>query len=141
VEQQIRFCTAPDGVRLAYAAHGSGPPLVRAATWMTHLDFDWESPVWRHWLLGLGDGHTLIRYDERGCGLSDREVEALSLDAWVADLESVVDAAGLDRFALLGVSGGAAVALAYASRHPDRLTHLVLYGGFARGRRLRSLEE
>jgi pimeloyl-ACP methyl ester carboxylesterase/DNA-binding CsgD family transcriptional regulator len=141
VEQQIRFCTAPDGVRLAYAVHGGGPPLVRAATWLTHLDFDWESPLWRHWVEGLGDGHTVVRYDERGCGLSDREVGDLSLEAWVADLETVVDAAGLDHFALLGVSGGAAVALAYAARHPERLTHLVLYGGFARGRMLRRPED
>ena len=137
MEQQIRFCTAPDGVRLAYAVHGDGPPLVRAATWLTHLDLDWESPLWRHWLDGLGDGHTVVRYDERGCGLSDRDVGDLSVRAWVADLETVVDAAGLDRFSLLGVSGGAAVALAYAARHPERLTHLVLYGGFARGRMLR----
>ena len=112
MEQQVRFCTAPDGVRLAYAVHGSGPPIVRAATWLTHLDFDWESPVWRHWLEALGAGHTVVRYDERGCGLSDREAGELSLDAWVADLETVVDAAGVERFALLGVSQGAAVAIA-----------------------------
>jgi pimeloyl-ACP methyl ester carboxylesterase/DNA-binding CsgD family transcriptional regulator len=141
VEQQIRFCTAPDGVRLAYAVHGGGPPLVRAATWLTHLDFDWESPLWRHWLAALGDGHTVVRYDERGCGLSDRDVGDLSVGAWVSDLETVVDAAGLDRFSLLGVSGGAAVALVYAARHPERLTHLILYGGFARGRMLRGPED
>ena len=137
MEQQIRFCVAPDGVRLAYAVHGRGPPIVRAATWLTHLDFDWESPVWRHWLDGLADGHTVVRYDERGSGLSDREVGDLSLDTWVDDLETVVDAAGLDRFALLGFSQGAAVALAYAVRHPERVTHLVLYGGYARGRKVR----
>ena len=141
MEQQIRFCTAPDGVRLAYAVHGRGPPLVRAATWLTHLDFDWESPLWRHWLDGLGDGHTVVRYDERGCGLSDRDCGELSVEAWVADLETVVDAAGLERFALLGVSGGAAVAIVYAARHPERLSHLVLYGGFARGRMLRGPED
>jgi pimeloyl-ACP methyl ester carboxylesterase len=108
---------------------------------MTHLEFDWESPVWRHWLDALCDGHTLVRYDERGCGLSDRDVDDISLDAWVADLETVVDAAGLDRFALLGVSTGTAVAVAYAARHPERLTHLVLYGGYARGRALRGAAE
>jgi pimeloyl-ACP methyl ester carboxylesterase/DNA-binding CsgD family transcriptional regulator len=140
VEQQVRFCTAGDGVRLAYAVHGSGPPMVRTATWLTHLDFDWESPVWRHWLAELGDGHTVVRYDERGCGLSDREPGDLSVETWVADLEAVVAAAGLDRFALLGVSQGAAVALVYAARHPERLTRLVLYGGYARGRMWRGNE-
>jgi pimeloyl-ACP methyl ester carboxylesterase/DNA-binding CsgD family transcriptional regulator len=141
VEQQIRFCTARDGVRLAYAVHGHGPPIVRAGTWLTHLGSDWESPVWRHWLDALGDGHTLVRYDERGCGLSDHELGDLTLDTWVADLESVADAAGLDRFALLGVSTGAAIGVAYAARHPERLTHLVLYGGYARGRLLRGPAE
>jgi len=141
VEQQIRFCTAADGVRLAYAVHGSGPPVVRAATWLTHLEFDWQSPIWRHWLEGLADGHTLIRYDERGCGLSDRDVADLAVDKWVADLETVVDAAGLDRFALLGVSQGAAIAIVYAARHPERLTHLILYGGYARGRKFRNPDQ
>jgi pimeloyl-ACP methyl ester carboxylesterase/DNA-binding CsgD family transcriptional regulator len=134
LEQQIRFCTTPDGVRLAYATHGKGPPLIKAANWLTHLEFDWESPVWRHWLEQLGRSHTLVRYDERGCGLSDWEVEDLSLEAWVSDLEAVVDAAGLDRFALLGISQGGAIALAYAVRRPERVTHLVLYGAYARGR-------
>ena len=114
---------------------------MRAATWLTHLDFDWESPVWRHWLEGLGETHTVIRYDERGCGLSDRDVGDLSVETWVADLETVVDAAGVDRFALLGVSQGAAIALAYAVRHPERVTHLVLYGGYARGRKFRNAGE
>jgi pimeloyl-ACP methyl ester carboxylesterase/class 3 adenylate cyclase len=134
VEQQVRFCTAPDGVRLAFATHGQGPPLVRALTWLTHLEFDWQSPLWRHWLEGLADGHTVVRYDERGCGLSDREVEDLSLEAWVGDLEAVVDAANLDRFALLGMSQGGPVAVAYSVRHPERVSHLVLYGTYARGR-------
>lgn len=141
MSQKIGYCAAPDAVKLAYAVHGDGPPIVRVATWMSHLEFDWESPVWRHWLDALGDGHTLIRYDERGCGLSDRDVDDISLDAWVADVETVVDAAGVDRFALLGVSTGAAVAVAYAARHPERLTHLVLYGGYARGRTLRGASE
>ncbi|WP_202873078.1 alpha/beta fold hydrolase [Kribbella capetownensis] len=141
MRQKVGYCAAPDAVKLAYAVHGGGPPIVRVATWMTHLEFDWESPVWRHWLDALGDGHTLIRYDERGCGLSDRDVDDISFDAWVADLEAVVDAAGVDRFALLGVSAGAAVAVAYAARHPERLTHLVLYGGYARGRTLRGAGE
>ena len=139
--QQVRFCTAADGVGLAYAVHGQGPPIVRAATWLTHLDFDWESPVWRHWLAELGSAHTLVRYDERGCGLSDHELGELCVDTWVGDLETVVDAAGVDRFALLGVSQGAAVALVYAARHPERVERLVIYGGYAQGRRRRNSAE
>jgi pimeloyl-ACP methyl ester carboxylesterase/DNA-binding CsgD family transcriptional regulator len=134
---EIRFCTAPDGARLAYAVHGSGPPLVRVATWLTHLELDWGSPIWRHWLVRLGAAHTVLRYDERGCGLSDSEVGVPSVETWVGDLEAVVDAAGLERFVLLGVSQGAAIAVAYAARHPQRISDLVLYGGYARGRRLR----
>ena len=107
-------------MRLAYAITGAGPPLVRAAVWLTHVDYDLHSPVWRHWLTDLSAHHTLVRYDERGCGLSDHDVE-FSFDAWVADLEAVVDAAGLDRFALLGVSQGGAVSIAYAARHPERV--------------------
>jgi DNA-binding SARP family transcriptional activator/pimeloyl-ACP methyl ester carboxylesterase len=141
VGQEIRFCAASDGVRLAWARHGTGPPIVKAANWLTHLEFDWESPVWRHWLEGLGERHTLVRYDERGCGLSDREAKELSLDRWVADLETVVDAAGVDRFALLGISQGAATAIAYAVRHPERVDRLVLYGGYARGRARRGEQQ
>jgi pimeloyl-ACP methyl ester carboxylesterase len=132
VNQHVHFCTATGGVRLAYAVHGSGLPLVRVATWLTHLEFDWESPVWRHWLRRLGERHTLVRYDERGCGLSDTGIGEPSLDLWVGDLETVIDAVGLERFALLGVSQGAAIAVAYAARHPDRVSDLVLYGGYAR---------
>jgi pimeloyl-ACP methyl ester carboxylesterase/DNA-binding CsgD family transcriptional regulator len=139
--QQIRFCSARDGIRLAFASHGRGPPVVRVATWLTHLDFDWDSPIWRHWLDELGAGHTLVRYDERGCGMSDHEIGVLGIETWVGDLESVVAAAGLERFVLLGVSQGAAVALVYAARHPDRVSHLVLYGGYARGRRWRGPDE
>lgn len=93
-------------MRLAYAVHGTGPPIVRASTWLTHVEFDWKSPVWRHWLEALANGHSVVRYDQRGCGLSDRDAGALSFDVWVADLEAVIDAAGVERFALLGVSGG-----------------------------------
>jgi pimeloyl-ACP methyl ester carboxylesterase/DNA-binding CsgD family transcriptional regulator len=137
MRQEVRFCAAPDGTRIAYAIHGSGPPLVRTATWLTHLDFDWESPVWRHWLVGLGERHTVLRYDERGCGLSDRDVEDVSLDARVGDLEAVVDAANLERFALLGMSQSGPVAVAYAARHPERVSHLVLFATYARGRLMR----
>jgi len=135
--QRVGFCTSPDGVRLAYAVHGQGPPIVKAPNWLTHLDHDWRSPVWRHWLDGLGARNTVIRHDERGCGLSDCEVPDFALDRSVADLETVVDAAGVDRFALLGISQGAAVAIAFAVRHPERVSHLILYGGYARGRSLR----
>src|SRR5262245_13288947 len=140
LDQEIRFCTTPDGVRLAYALTGSGPPLVRAAVWLTHVDYDLHSPVWRHWLTDLSAHHTLIRYDERGCGLSDHDVE-FAFDAWVDDLETVVDAAGLDRFALLGMSQGGAVSIAYAARHPERVSHLVLVNAYLRGRYLRAAND
>jgi pimeloyl-ACP methyl ester carboxylesterase/DNA-binding CsgD family transcriptional regulator len=134
MSRDIRFCTTPDGVRIAYAIHGSGPPLVRSATWLTHLEYDWESPVWKHWLTALGETHTVLRYDERGCGLSDREVEDFSLETRVGDLEAVIEAAGFDRFALLGMSQGGPAAIGYAARHPERVTHLVLFATYARGR-------
>jgi pimeloyl-ACP methyl ester carboxylesterase/DNA-binding CsgD family transcriptional regulator len=132
--QQIRFCTSADGVRIAYATSGTGPPLVKVGTWMTHVELDWESSVWRHWLRELSRDHTFLRYDARGCGLSDREVPELSLEAWVRDLESVADAARIGRFPLLGLSQGTAIAIAYAARHPERVSHLILHGAFARGR-------
>ena len=136
--QEIRFCTTSDGTRLAYATSGAGPPLVKAANWLSHLDYDWESLVWRHWLAELSRRFRLIRYDERGCGLSDWDIAPFSFDDWVEDLETVVDAAGLDRFPLLGISQGGPVAIAYAVRHPERVTHLVLLGSFAQGRRKRA---
>ena len=131
--QRIQFCTAADGVNIAYATSGAGPPLVKPANWMTHLEYDWESPVWRHWLRELSRERTLIRYDERGCGLSDHDADDLSFDAWVRDLETVVDKMGLERFPLFGISQGCAVAITYAVRHPERVTQLVLYGGYAQG--------
>jgi pimeloyl-ACP methyl ester carboxylesterase/DNA-binding SARP family transcriptional activator len=133
VAQEIRFCTSPDGVRIAFASVGSGPPLVKTANWMSHLEYDWKSPLWRHLARELSREHRLIRYDQRGNGLSDWDVPAFTLDASMGDLEAVVDAAGIDRFAMLGMSGGCRLAIAYAARHPQRLTHLVLYGGAARG--------
>lgn len=131
--QNIRFCTAADGVRIAIAAIGTGPPLVRAAHWLSHVEHDLASPVWRPWLTELARDHTYIRYDERGCGLSDADVDDFSLDAWVGDLEAVVDSLGLRRFPLIGMSQGGAVAIAYAVRHPDKVSHLVLPGAYARG--------
>jgi pimeloyl-ACP methyl ester carboxylesterase/DNA-binding winged helix-turn-helix (wHTH) protein len=137
--QSIAFTRAADGIRLAYAVAGDGPPLVRAANWMTHLGYDIESPVWSHWVRDLAQGHTFIRYDERGCGLSDWEAGEFTFDDWVADLESVVEALGLERFPLLGVSQGGAVAVAYAARHPERVSKLVLCGAYARGRAVRAV--
>jgi pimeloyl-ACP methyl ester carboxylesterase/DNA-binding winged helix-turn-helix (wHTH) protein len=137
VQQKVQFCTASDGVRIAYALAGQGLPLVKAANWLNHLEYDWQSPIWSHLLQALAADYQLIRYDERGNGLSDWDVEDISFDAFVRDLESVVDATGLDRFALLGISQGCAVSIAYAVRHPERVSHLVLYGGYSRGRRMR----
>lgn len=131
--QTLRFVTAADGTRIAVASIGDGPPLLRAAHWLSHVEYDLESPVWRPWLTELSRGHRYVRYDQRGCGLSDRQVAAQSLDAWVGDLEAVVDALALERFALLGMSQGASVAIAYANRHPERVSHLVFVGAYARG--------
>jgi pimeloyl-ACP methyl ester carboxylesterase/DNA-binding CsgD family transcriptional regulator len=129
--QEVRFCRSRDGVRIAYARHGSGPVLVIATCWLSHLQFDWESPVWRHFLADLGEFATVIRYDERGHGLSDWGVEDHSLEARVADLEAVVDDAGLDRFALMAMSQGGPVVIDYAVRHAERVTRLVFYGSYA----------
>lgn len=139
LEQTIRFCSSFDAVRIAYAEHGRGDHLVKTANWLTHLELDWQSPVWRHWLQELGRGNRVVRYDQRGCGLSDREVGDLSLEAFVTDLEAVVDAAELDRFTLLGISQGGAVAIAYTLRHPGRVSRLILCGAYARGRLKRGL--
>jgi class 3 adenylate cyclase/pimeloyl-ACP methyl ester carboxylesterase len=134
LKQEIRFCTAGDGVQLAYSTIGQGPPLVKPGNWMTHLEYDLESPVWRHFYRELAKEHTVLRYDARGNGLSDRVIPDLTFDAFVSDLEAVVEAAGIARFALLGVSFGCPVAISYAVRHPERVSHLVLYGGYAMGR-------
>jgi pimeloyl-ACP methyl ester carboxylesterase/DNA-binding CsgD family transcriptional regulator len=129
-----RFCTAPDGLRLAYAIEGEGAPLIKACNWLTHLEYDRGSPVWRHWIRELSRGNTLVRYDERGCGLSDRDFDGVpALETFVGDLSAVVDAVGFDRFALLGLSGGGPTAIDYAVRNPERVSHLVLYGTYATG--------
>ena len=138
--QEIRYCRAPDGVRLAYAISGQGPPLVKTSNWLNHLEYDWESPIFRHLFHALSRNRTLIRYDARGNGLSDWDVPELSLDAWVSDLETVVDAAGLQRFPLFGISQGCAIAVTYAARHPDRVSHLVLLGGYIVGANKRAPE-
>jgi pimeloyl-ACP methyl ester carboxylesterase len=139
--QDIRYCRTHDGVSIAYATSGGGYPLVKAGNWLSHLEFDYASPVWRHWWRDLGNRYQLIRYDSRACGLSDWDVPNLSFDAWVEDLELVIETAAPDRFALCGMSQGVAVAIAYAVRHPERVSHLVLYGGFARGARKRGVQE
>ena len=139
--QEIHYCRTPDGVRLAYAISGHGSPLVKTGNWLNHLEYDWDSPVWHHLFLRLSRNHRLIRYDPRGTGLSDWDVADISLDAWVNDLETVVNAAGVERFPLFGMSQGCAVSIAYAVRYPERVTHLVLYGGFALGANKRSPEE
>ena len=127
-DREIRFCRAPDGTRLAYAIHGSGPPLVVVSCWLSHLQYDWQSPVWRHFLDDLGAIATIVRYDERGFGMSDWKVDDFSLEARLGDLEAILDTVGFERFALLGMSGGSTVAMAYAAKHPERVTRLVLYG-------------
>ena len=134
LKQTVKYCKTPDGVRLAYATVGSGPPLVRTAHWLGHLEYDWELPIFRHLLVGLAKQFTVVRHDSRGNGLSDWDVGEISLDAWVSDLETVVNAAGLDKFPLFGFSQGCAVSVAFAARYPDRVSQLILYGGFPMGR-------
>lgn len=132
----VRFVIARGGVRLAIAEAGSGPPLLKVANWMTHVDHDANSPVWGHWVRDLSRNHRFIRYDARGCGLSDRDLAGMALDdldLWVDDLVRVADLLELDRVALLGLSQGGPVAIAFANRFPDRVSHLILHGTYARG--------
>lgn len=129
--QEIRFCRSSDGVQIAYAVHGSGPPLVADSCWLSHLQYDWQSPVWRHYLAEWGRSHTVIRFDERGHGLSDRDVEDHGLDVRLADLEAVVDDARLESFSLMAMAQGGPVAISYAARHPERVAKLVFYGSYS----------
>ena len=132
--QRIRYLRTGDGVQLAWAEAGTGPALIKAANWMTHLEYEWESPVWRHWIRFFSSHFRFVRHDERGCGMTDWNVGDLSFERWVEDLEAVVAAAApQEPFALLGISQGAATCLGYAVRHPERVSQLVLYGGYARG--------
>jgi pimeloyl-ACP methyl ester carboxylesterase/DNA-binding CsgD family transcriptional regulator len=140
-DQHIRFCTARDGVRLAWAVTGNGPPLVRAATWLSHLEHEMRSPLRRPMLDALTGCFSFVRYDQRGCGLSDWNAPDISFDAWLDDLDAVVRAAGLTRFSLFGGSQGCAIAIAYAARHPEKVTHLMLYGGYLVGRMKRDLSD
>lgn len=136
-KQEISFCRSKDNVNIAYAAVGNGPVLMKTANWLTHLEYDWESPVWAPLLQRLAEKNRLVRYDTRGTGLSDPDAAEISFDGFVRDFESVVDTVGAERFAILGISQGAAVAVAYAAAHPERVTKLVLYGGYAQGRNKR----
>jgi pimeloyl-ACP methyl ester carboxylesterase/DNA-binding CsgD family transcriptional regulator len=132
--QRIRYVGTADGVQLAWAEAGNGPLLIKAANWLTHLEYEWESPVWRHWIRFFSDHFRFVRHDERGCGMTDWDVGDLSFERWVEDLETVVAAADPhEPFALLGISQGAAVCVDYAVRHPERVSQLVLYGAYARG--------
>src|SRR5918996_23842 len=134
VTQRIRYLRTADGVQLAWAEAGKGPTLIKAANWMTHLEYEWESPVWRHWIRFFSEHFRFIRHDERGCGMTDWNVGDLSFERWVEDLEALVDVADPQQpFALLGISQGAATCIAYAVRHPERVSHLLLYGAYARG--------
>jgi class 3 adenylate cyclase/pimeloyl-ACP methyl ester carboxylesterase len=142
VLQKIEYCRAPDGVRLAYSKVGRGPVLLKAANWMNHLEMDWGgAAAHSHLFIALARDHSLLRYDARGNGLSDWDVETVSLDAWVNDIETVMNAAGIDRCSLLGMSQGCAISVAFAVRHPERVSHLILYGGFARGAYRRAKDE
>jgi len=140
-KQEISFCRSPDKINIAYAAVGSGPPLVKAANWLTHLEHDWESPVWSPLLQRLAEKNRLIRYDSRGNGLSDRAVPEISFDGFVRDLGAVVDAVKVKQFAILGISQGAAIAIAYAVANPEKVSKLILYGGYAQGRNRRGSTE
>ena len=133
MEQQIKFCTTNDGVRIAYCTAGKGHPVVKAANWLSHMEFYWVSPVTRHWPRDLSKHNLFVMYDGRGTGLSDWRVEDLSFQSWIHDLEAVVDSAGIDRFALLGMSAGGPISIAYTVRHPEKVSHLILYGAFAKG--------
>jgi pimeloyl-ACP methyl ester carboxylesterase/DNA-binding CsgD family transcriptional regulator len=137
LQHRIRFCTTADGVNLAYAVGGHGTPVVKTPNWLNHLELDVDSPVWRAWLQRMAQNHKLVRYDGRGCGLSDRDVKGFTLESHQRDLDAVVDAVGLHRFVLYGASQGAAIAVEYAARHPERVSHLVLYGGYLLGARKR----
>jgi pimeloyl-ACP methyl ester carboxylesterase/DNA-binding CsgD family transcriptional regulator len=139
--QTIRFTTSFDGVRIAYATAGGGPPLVKAPNWLSHLEYEWRSPILHHSVAELSRHHTLVRFDQRGCGMSDWDAADLSFDAWVRDLEAVVDTLGLTRFPVFGKSQGAAISIAYAARHPEKVSHLILFGSYCRGASHRGLPQ
>jgi hypothetical protein len=139
--QSMGFCLTPDGVRIAHATVGEGPPLVKTANWLNHLELDWQGPIWGKTFQALAAERTLVRYDERGNGLSDWTVAELTFEAFVRDLETVVDSLGLRRFPLLGISQGCAVSIDYAVRHPERVSSLILVSGYAAGWRIAATPE
>jgi pimeloyl-ACP methyl ester carboxylesterase/DNA-binding CsgD family transcriptional regulator len=138
MKQQVRFCTSSDGVRIAWSVTGAGAPLVMSASWLTHLEHQWDSLAWRPWLEHFSQSHALLRYDSRGCGLSDRAVDDVCFENWMRDFEAITDAANFDRFAILATCQGGPIAIEYAARHPERVSKLVIYGSYARGLAKRS---
>jgi len=135
--QTVRYTSSPDGTQIAYAISGTGPPLMRAGHFLTHIEKDWHSSVFRPYIAALSERHALIRYDQRGTGLSETNVDDLSIEAYANDLMAVADAAGLDRFPIFATSQGVPIAIHFATTHPDRVSRLVLCGGFAQGRSVR----
>ena len=134
LRQHIHYATASDGVRLAWAEAGAGPVLVKAANWLTHLEYEWESPVWRHWMQFFSAHFRFVRHDERGCGMSEWNDQHLTVERWTDDLEAIIDAARpTEPVTLLGISQGAVACITYAIRHPERVARMILYGGYARG--------
>ncbi len=133
VKQEIRYCVSDDGVRIAYAVAGDGMPVIKCGNWLTHLEHDWDTPIWRHLMQFLSNEYSLVRYDARGNGLSDWDVGEINVDSFIHDLETVANASGHKKFILFGTSQGCAISAAYAARHPERVSHLILYGGFAAG--------
>jgi pimeloyl-ACP methyl ester carboxylesterase len=134
IRQSIRYVRLPDGTRLAWADAGSGSPVIKAANWLTHLEYEWESPVWKHWIRFFSTHWRFVRYDERGCGMSGPQLGELTVSQWAADLESVIDAARpAGPVTLLGISQGGAACIQYAIRYPERVARIILYGAYARG--------
>jgi len=134
LRQHVRYVSASDGTRLAWAESGAGPVVVKAANWLTHLEYEWESPVWKHWIQFFSAHSRFVRFDERGCGMSEWHGGPLSLDQWAGDLESVIDAAQpAGPVTLFGISQGVATCIRYAIQHPERVARMILYGGYARG--------
>jgi pimeloyl-ACP methyl ester carboxylesterase/DNA-binding CsgD family transcriptional regulator len=139
LRQHIRYVEAGDGARLAWAESGAGPVVVKAANWLTHLEYEWESPVWKHWIQFFSEHFRFVRYDERGCGMSEWRGGPLAVEQWTSDLESVVEAARPETpVTLLGISQGGAACIQFALRHPERVARMILYGAYARGAYLRN---